>query len=100
MWCSQLVLHWGSEGQAGSEHTVGHHSFPAELQLYGYNSELYPNMSVAQERARGVVGIAVMLQPSDTKARHGNISPCRVEFTQYIKPTNNALSSFVELNSL
>lgn len=35
-----------------------------QLQLYGYNAELYRNMSEAQHRAQGVVGVALMVQVS------------------------------------
>lgn len=58
----EMFFHWGEKGGAGSEHTVAHHSFPAELQLYGFNSQLYNNLSVAREFPGGVVGVAVMLQ--------------------------------------
>ena len=60
----QLVLHWGrGEGvTGGSEHSVNQQSWPAELQLYGYNSQLYNNLTQAQEEPGGVVGVAVMLQ--------------------------------------
>ena len=60
----QLVLHWGrgEGGLGGSEHSINQQSWPAELQLYGYNSQLYNNLSEAQEEPGGVVGVAVMLQ--------------------------------------
>ena len=60
----QLVLHWGrgEGGPGGSEHSINQQSWPAELQLYGYNSQLYNNLSQAQEEPGGVVGVAVMLQ--------------------------------------
>ena len=60
----QLVLHWGrgEGGPGGSEHSINQQSWPAELQLYGYNSQLYNNLSEAQEEPGGVVGAAVMLQ--------------------------------------
>ena len=60
----QLFLHWGRQGgsEGGSEHSINHQTWPAELQLYGYNSQLYSNLSEAQEQPGGVVGVAVMLQ--------------------------------------
>ena len=60
----QLFLHWGrGEGApGGSEHSVNQQSWPGELQLYGYNSQLYSNLSQAQEQPGGVVGVSVMLQ--------------------------------------
>ena len=41
---TEIFLHWGSRDKAGSEHSINHHSFPAELQIFGYNSDLYPNI--------------------------------------------------------
>ena len=60
----QIFLHWGrGEGApGGSEHSVSGQSWPGELQLYGYNSQLYSNLSQAQELPGGVVGVSVMLQ--------------------------------------
>ena len=75
----QLFFHWGVQGGGGSEHTVNHHSFPAEIQLYGFNSQLYSNLTQAQEYPGGVVGVVVMLQvkgetPSGDKAhRHSGL---------------------------
>ena len=48
--------------EGGSEHSVNHQTWPAEIQLYGYNSQLYNNLSEAQEQPGGVVGVAIMLQ--------------------------------------
>ena len=33
-----------------------------QLQLYGFNSQLYTNLSVAREFPGGVVGVSIMLQ--------------------------------------
>lgn len=38
----------------------------SQIQLYGFNRELYHNMSEAQHKAQGVVGIALMIQIGDT----------------------------------
>ena len=65
---SQIIFHWASRGtQDGSEHSVNHHSFPAELQIYGYNSDLYPNMTVAREQVRGVVAVSLMVQIQEAR---------------------------------
>ena len=53
----------------GSEHSINHHSFPAEVQIYGYNSDLYPNMSVARQSVRGVVAISLMVQVAREEER-------------------------------
>ena len=65
---SQIIFHWASRGeQDGSEHSVNHQSFPAELQIYGYNSDLYPNMTVAREHVRGVVAVSLMVQIKEAR---------------------------------
>ncbi|KAJ9590620.1 hypothetical protein L9F63_016390, partial [Diploptera punctata] len=33
------------------------------IQLYGFNAELYHNMSEAQHKSQGIVGISLMVQP-------------------------------------
>ena len=54
---------------SGSEHSINHHSFPAEVQIYGYNSDLYPNMSMARQSVRGVVAVSLMVQIKGEEAR-------------------------------
>ncbi|XP_042205849.1 carbonic anhydrase-related protein 10-like [Homarus americanus] len=55
-------LHFGERDQQGSEHLLDNKAFPAELQLYGYNSQLYRNFSQASGQVYGVVGIALLIQ--------------------------------------
>lgn len=35
-----------------------------QIQLYGFNAELYHNMSEAQHKSQGIVGISLMVQVS------------------------------------
>ena len=47
---TSLVLHWGEgreEGPGGSEHTVDGQQAALELQLLGYNGQLYSHHSLA-----------------------------------------------------
>lgn len=37
-----------------------------QIQLYGFNKELYQNMSEAQHKSQGIVGISLMVQIGDT----------------------------------
>ncbi|XP_023707804.1 putative carbonic anhydrase-like protein 1 isoform X2 [Cryptotermes secundus] len=37
-----------------------------KIQLYGFNAELYHNMSEAQHKSQGIVGISLMVQIGDT----------------------------------
>ncbi|CAL4106457.1 unnamed protein product, partial [Meganyctiphanes norvegica] len=55
-------LHFGASDQQGSEHLLDNHAFPAELQLYGFNSQLYRNFSQASGQVYGVVAIALLVQ--------------------------------------
>ena len=59
---TEIILHWGKDGQPGSEHSINHHSFPAEVQVFGYNSNLYPDMEAARKGVRGLVAISLMVQ--------------------------------------
>ncbi|XP_071551692.1 carbonic anhydrase-related protein 10-like isoform X1 [Panulirus ornatus] len=61
----QVQLHFGSKDYMGSEHTVNGTSFPAEIQIYGYNSQLFQNFSDAVSRAHGIVAICIMIQISN-----------------------------------
>ena len=38
----------------------------SQIQLYGFNKELYSNMSEAQHKSQGIVGISLMVQMGDT----------------------------------
>ncbi|XP_068224779.1 carbonic anhydrase-related protein 10-like [Palaemon carinicauda] len=58
----QVQLHFGSKDYMGSEHTVNGSAFPAEIQIYGYNSQLFNNFSDAVSRAHGIVAICIMIQ--------------------------------------
>lgn len=62
----ELYFHYGIEDHTGSEHRIHGNAFPAEIQIYGFNSELYHNMSEAQHRAQGIVGLSLMVQIKDT----------------------------------
>merc|ERR1719273_628701 len=57
----EMYFHFGVEGgNGGSEHTINKFSFPAEIQLYGFNSHLYNNLSQATEYPGGVAAVSVM----------------------------------------
>ncbi len=45
----------------------------AQIQILGYNSELYQNMSEASNKPNGVVGIALLIQVSHSKIFNTNI---------------------------
>lgn len=59
----QLHLHWGNGGPSdgGSEHTINGQSADAELHVVHYNSELYPNMSVAMTQKDGLAVVGILI---------------------------------------
>ncbi|XP_074600135.1 carbonic anhydrase-related protein 10-like isoform X2 [Brevipalpus obovatus] len=59
---SSMYIHFGRSDEYGSEHFIDNVSFPAELQMIGYNSDLYHNISEASNKANGLVGIALLAQ--------------------------------------
>ncbi|XP_055297178.1 carbonic anhydrase-related protein 10 [Sitodiplosis mosellana] len=62
----EIYIHYGIENSQGSEHKIHGYHFPGEIQLYGFNKELYHNMSEAQHKSQGIVGISVMVQIGET----------------------------------
>ncbi|XP_076059660.1 carbonic anhydrase-related protein 10-like [Oratosquilla oratoria] len=59
---SHARLHFGESNQQGSEHLLDNRAFPAELQIYAFNSQLYKNFSQAVGSVYGVVAIAVLIK--------------------------------------
>ncbi|XP_063985080.1 carbonic anhydrase-related protein 10 isoform X2 [Diachasmimorpha longicaudata] len=58
----EIYIHYGMDNKLGSEHRVNNYPFPAEIQVYGFNAELYHNMSEAQHKSQGLVAISIMVQ--------------------------------------
>ncbi|PAV87734.1 hypothetical protein WR25_03770 [Diploscapter pachys] len=59
----QIIIHFGKAGgEKGSEHTVDRVRFPAEIQLFAYNSELYHNWTDARKNPRGILAISVLVE--------------------------------------
>ncbi|XP_045070007.1 carbonic anhydrase 14-like isoform X2 [Coregonus clupeaformis] len=63
----QMHLHWGNgaPGAGGSEHTINGQSTAAELHVVHYNSELYPNMSVAMTQQDGLAVLGVLIETGE-----------------------------------
>lgn len=61
-----VAFHFGrtKDNERGSEHTVDRVRFPAELQLFAYNSELYNNFSEAMTQPKGLLAIAIIVDVS------------------------------------
>ncbi|XP_066594826.1 carbonic anhydrase-related protein 10 isoform X1 [Prorops nasuta] len=62
----EIYIHYGLDDSHGSEHRVNNYAFPAEIQVYGFNAELYHNMSEAQHKSQGLVAISIMVQLGET----------------------------------
>ena len=77
---TEIILHWGKDGQPGSEHSINHHSFPAEIQVFGYNSDLYPDIEAARKGVRGLVAISLMVQVKDLLSNHLMTPPIHLYF--------------------
>uniref|UniRef100_A0A803XPR0 Carbonic anhydrase n=1 Tax=Meleagris gallopavo TaxID=9103 RepID=A0A803XPR0_MELGA len=60
---SQLHLHWGNRNKSeGSEHTVSGKHFAAEMHIVHYNSEKYPDITTAMDKANGLAVLAILLE--------------------------------------
>uniref|UniRef100_A0A8C4S6H1 Carbonic anhydrase n=1 Tax=Erpetoichthys calabaricus TaxID=27687 RepID=A0A8C4S6H1_ERPCA len=61
----QLHLHWGSRGtEEGSEHQLNGKTYLAELHVVHFNSESYPNFTVAKEKADGLAVLGILIEVS------------------------------------
>ncbi|XP_046632573.1 carbonic anhydrase-related protein 10-like [Daphnia pulicaria] len=61
----QMALHFGLNNQSGSEHMIAGRAFPAELQVFGFNTQLYSTYSEALESPHGIVALSVLIQIGD-----------------------------------
>ncbi|KAL1491295.1 hypothetical protein ABEB36_011913 [Hypothenemus hampei] len=61
----EIHLHYGLNDQFGSEHSISGYSFPGEIQIFGFNSQLYSNYSEAVHKAQGIVVVSLLLQMGD-----------------------------------
>ncbi|KAK8734223.1 hypothetical protein OTU49_006069, partial [Cherax quadricarinatus] len=64
---THAVLRWSNSARTnthtlGSEHSIQGQMFPAEIQLYLYNSDLYSNFTHALDKPNGILGVGVLLK--------------------------------------
>ncbi|XP_036391385.1 carbonic anhydrase 12 isoform X1 [Megalops cyprinoides] len=60
---AQLHLHWGSPSQPeGSEHTINGKRFTAEMHVVHFNSDKYPNVSMAVDKSDGLAVLGILIE--------------------------------------
>ncbi|XP_077372943.1 carbonic anhydrase 12 [Festucalex cinctus] len=70
----QLHIHWGSKtNPLGSEHTVDSKQYAAELHIVHYNSEKYPNASMAFDKSDGLAVLGVFIEIGAANPAYDNI---------------------------
>ncbi|XP_051546208.1 carbonic anhydrase 12-like [Myxocyprinus asiaticus] len=75
---SQLHFHWGSSNLlTGSEHTVNGKRFAAEMHVVHFNSDKYPNISMAVDKQDGLAVLGVFIEIGDS-------NPAFDKFLKYI----------------
>ncbi|XP_022694503.1 carbonic anhydrase-related protein 10-like isoform X2 [Varroa jacobsoni] len=67
----EIQLHFGRGDHQGSEHLLAGIAFPAEIQIYGYNNELYDNASEARSRAHGIAVVSIFVKVTHPKEALG-----------------------------
>ncbi|KAL3879482.1 hypothetical protein ACJMK2_031778, partial [Sinanodonta woodiana] len=56
----RIKLHFGVADDIGSEHTVAGKTFPIEIQIIGYNSDLYKNYTEALFSTHGLAAFSIL----------------------------------------
>lgn len=62
----EIHIHFGSIDEKGSEHAIDGYTYPAEIQIVGYNGDLYQNYSHALQSPHGLAIVAVMVKVDRT----------------------------------
>ncbi|XP_067235108.1 uncharacterized protein ca12 isoform X2 [Chanodichthys erythropterus] len=75
---AQLHFHWGSSSLfTGSEHTVNGKRFAGEMHVVHFNSDKYPNISMAVDKHDGLAVLGVFIEI-------GEFNPAFDKFFKYI----------------
>ncbi|XP_046362857.1 putative carbonic anhydrase-like protein 1 [Haliotis rufescens] len=59
---SEIKFHFGTSDNTGSEHRIASISFPVEMHIVAYNSDLYSNISEAVRGNKGLAILAVFME--------------------------------------
>uniref|UniRef100_W5NCH0 Carbonic anhydrase n=1 Tax=Lepisosteus oculatus TaxID=7918 RepID=W5NCH0_LEPOC len=60
---AQLHFHWGSSSlPAGSEHAIDGKQFAVEMHVVHFNSDVYPNSSVAADKKDGLAVLGIFIE--------------------------------------
>uniref|UniRef100_A0A3Q1I3C3 Carbonic anhydrase n=1 Tax=Anabas testudineus TaxID=64144 RepID=A0A3Q1I3C3_ANATE len=75
---AQLHFHWGSSSRpSGSEHRVNSKQYAAEMHVVHFNTEKYPNMSMAVDKSDGLAVLGVLIEV-------GEFNPAFEHFLKFI----------------
>ncbi|XP_070686604.1 carbonic anhydrase 12 [Pempheris klunzingeri] len=75
---AQLHFHWGSSSRPeGSEHRVNSKQYAAEMHVVHFNSDKYPNMSMAVDKSDGLAVLGVLIEI-------GEFNPAFEQFLKFI----------------
>ncbi|KAM3608901.1 uncharacterized protein V6R79_006532 [Siganus canaliculatus] len=75
---AQLHFHWGSTSRPmGSEHMLNSKQYAAEMHMVHYNSDMYPNMSMAADKSDGLAVLGVLIEI-------GEFNPAFDQFLKFI----------------
>nr|XP_022327820.1 carbonic anhydrase-related protein 10-like [Crassostrea virginica] len=59
---SHIKFHFGRKDGMGTEHTIDGKQFDAEVHLIAYNSDLFPNYSLAEKAPRGLAIVCLFIK--------------------------------------
>uniref|UniRef100_A0A5S6QTG9 Alpha-carbonic anhydrase domain-containing protein n=1 Tax=Trichuris muris TaxID=70415 RepID=A0A5S6QTG9_TRIMR len=59
---SKVIVRVGLKDQTGSEHAIDDEKFSGEVQVYGYNIDLYRNFTDAMKMPNGLAGLSAVIE--------------------------------------
>ncbi|KAI2801050.1 Carbonic anhydrase- protein 10 [Blomia tropicalis] len=78
-----LHIHFGRIDSHGSEHSISGFQFPGEIQIIGYNSDLYSSYEEAENKANGLTAIAIFLKQSELSSPAIKILTSQLQHIKY-----------------
>ncbi|XP_025088231.1 putative carbonic anhydrase-like protein 1 [Pomacea canaliculata] len=94
----KLQFHFANKDTNGSEHRIGGTSFPVEMHVVAYNTDLYDDFASAVKGVKGIAVIAVFMQVG--KEANKPFQEISKEMKRLLKKDDKVMVYHLDLNQL